>query len=360
MVAAGVRIVGGCCGTTPETIAQTAKALASDGRAAPRLSFPTPERVRVPAASLSRPTHLQEILGRSFAVTVEIDPPNGFDVGSLLPKIRSLRDSGYVDAIDVADSPRARARMSAFALAALIQGELGMETVLHMACRHRNLVAVHSDLLGAHALGVRNIFVVMGDLPALGDYPDATVVNDITATGLMSLLTQFNRGADLTGRPLEHATAFHVGCAFNFCAKDLGRELALLERKVDAGAHFALSQPVFDVATIRRVIEKLGGRFPLPLLAGTLPLWNARHALFLHNEVPGIVVPDPVLRRMEAAGDDGRSVGVAIAQETLNGLAGLVQGAYFMPPFGRYELVTEVMAGVDRGEPVPAGAAPSW
>jgi homocysteine S-methyltransferase len=355
MVDAGVRIVGGCCGTTPEHIAALRSALeAPDGPRRPtRLEFPAAERIRAPArARMQRPTRLQDALHDRFVVTVEVDPPNGFDVGGLVPKLRALRDSGAVDAFNVADSPRARARMSALAAAALIQGELGSETVLHMACRHRNLVAVHSELLGAHALDIRNVLVVMGDPPAMGDYPDATAVNDITATGLMALLATFNRGLDLSGRPLDDPTAFHIGCAFNFHPAALERELALLDKKIEAGAQFALSQPVYDPRIVERVLDRCGGRLPIPILLGVLPLWNDRHATFLDNEVPGIEVPDAVLRRMRAAGDSGRDVGVAVAREMVEALRGGVQGAYFMPPFGRYDLVPEVMAGIGR-EAVP-------
>lgn len=366
MLDAGVTVIGGCCGTTPEHIAALSDALRSGGGGEPSLLFPRTERVRVPEGErLLQPTRLQRAFAEDrFAVAVEVDPPNGFDLGALMPRLRALRDAGLVDTFDVADSPRAQARMSALALAALIQGELGTETVLHMACRHRNLVAVHSELLGAHALGVRNIFVVMGDLPAMGDYPDATTVRDITATGLMSLLAHFNRGVDAHGRALDGATSFHIGCAFNFTAADMDRELALLDKKIDAGAQFALTQPVYDPRPVEQILDRLGGRFPIPVLLGVLPLWNARHAAFLHHEVPGINVPAVVLERMAAAGDEGRSEGVAIAQEVLNALDGAVQGAYFMPPFGRYELCGEVLAGVAAGArlpaslPVPIGSMP--
>ncbi len=356
MLDAGVTVIGGCCGTTPEHISALADALRSEGGGAPRLSFPRTERVRVPEGErLRQPTRLQRAFAEDrFAVAVEVDPPNGFDLSAVMPRLRALRDAGLVDTFDVADSPRAQARMSALALAALIQGELGTETVLHMACRHRNLVAVHSELLGAHALGIRNIFVVMGDLPAMGDYPDATTVRDITATGLMSLLAHFNRGVDAHGRPLDDATAFHIGCAFSFTAPDMDRELALLDKKIAAGAQFALTQPVYDPRPVEEIVGRLGGRFPIPVLLGVLPLWNARHAAFLHHEVPGINVPPAVLARMAAAGDEGRREGITVAQEVLNALDGAIQGAYFMPPFGRYELAGEVLAGVAAGARMPA------
>ena len=352
--AAGVALVGGCCGTTPAHIAAIGAALAAGRPDLPRLSFPAPDEPGGPLpAALRGPTALARALAERFTVTVEVDPPRGFNFAAILPKLRPLAECGLVDALNVADSPRAQARMSALAMGALIQGELGLETVLHMGCRHRNLVAMHSELLGAHALGLRNVFVVMGDLPANGDYPDATVVNDITATGLMQLLATFNQGEDVTGRRLDQPTAFHVGCAFNFGAPNLGKELALLDKKLVAGARFALTQPVYEVATVERVLDRLGGRFPVPVLVGVLPLWNARHAAFLHNEVPGITIPDAVMAAMARAGEQGRAVGVRLAHELLAALDGTVQGTYLMPPFEKYDLVPEIVAGLRPVLPLP-------
>ncbi len=347
MAGTGVALLGGCCGTTPEHIAAIGRALHGDLPPEPRLSFPQPEAaVEVAPTALGGPTALSRAVAERFVVTVEVDPPRGFNFAAALPKLRMLKDCGYVDAVNVADSPRAQARMSALAMGALIQGELGLETVLHMGCRHRNLVAIHSELLGAHALGIRNVFVVMGDLPANGDYPDATVVNDITATGLMKLLATFNGGQDQAGRRLDQPTAFHVGCAFNFGAANVDKELRLLDKKLAAGAQFALTQPVYDPRPVERVLSRLGGRFPIPVLVGMLPLWNARHAAFLHHEVPGIVIPDDVLTAMVRAGDDGREAGIHLARQLLADLDGVVQGAYFMPPFEKYDLVPEVMQGL--------------
>ena len=357
LAAAGASLIGGCCGTTPRHTAAMREALAGQASDAPRITFPVAETTTpTSSATLRGPTRMQSALAERFVVTVEVDPPRGFNFASLVPELRRLRDSGYVDAIDVADSPRAQARLSALVMCALIQSQLGLETVFHVGCRHRNLVAVHSDLLGAHALGVRNVFVVMGDLPADGDYPDATVNKDITASGLMRLLATFNLGIGLNGVQLSEPTAFHIGCAFNFGARDLERELDVLRRKLDAGAQFALTQPVYDSRSVEDALDRLGGRFPIPLILGVLPLWSSRHAQFLHHEVPGVNVPPPVLERMERAGDGGRSEGVAAAQEVLGELSGVVQGAYFMPPFGKYELVSEVMAGVREPRPVDGEA----
>jgi homocysteine S-methyltransferase len=356
LVAAGAALVGGCCGTGPEHIETIGAALAGERPRIERLAFPEPEELAHPSpAVLGGPTALEQALGERFVVTVEIDPPRGFNFAAALPKLRALRDCGLVDAVNVADSPRAQARMSALAMATLIKSQVGLETVLHVGCRHRNLVAMHSEILGAHALGLRDVFVVMGDLPAHGDYPDATVVHDISATGLMKLLATFNDGLDATGRRLDQPTAFHIGAAFNFGAPDMDKELALLDKKIACGARFVLSQPVYEAAPVERVLGRLGGRFPLPLLLGVLPLWNARHAAFLHNEVPGIHVPAWVLAEMSVAGEQGRDRGVGLARELLAALDGAVQGAYVMPPFGKFDLVAEVAEGLR--EPLPAGRA---
>jgi homocysteine S-methyltransferase len=353
MAAVGVALVGGCCGTTPEHIAAIGWALAGEPPALSRLAFPQPEEGAPAPAHLHGPTALQRALGERFVVTVEVDPPRGFNFAAVLPKLRALAECGVVDAVNVADSPRAQARMSALATGALIRSELGLETVLHMGCRHRNLVATHSELLGAHALGLRNIFAVMGDLPANGDYPDATVVHDLTATGLMQLLSTFNGGVDSSGRRLDQPTAFHVGCAFDFAAEDLDKELRLLEKKLERGAQFALTQPVYDPRVVERVLDRLGGRMPLPVLVGVLPLWSERHATFLHNEVPGIRIPPDVLARMRRAGERGRDEGVRLAAELLSALDGGVQGAYVMPPFQKFDLVAEIVAALRRPEPLP-------
>jgi homocysteine S-methyltransferase len=348
MVEMGVSIVGGCCGTTPEHIAAMRNAIRKL-----RPSLLTPRPVIVSSrekgglagtpAILREPTALAQKLGRKFVVTIEMDPPKGFDISRDLSSVTDLKGLSVVDAFNVADSPRAQGRMSALAMCTLIQTRMGRETILHLATRHRNLVALHSELLGAHALGVRNIFAVMGDLPRIGDYPNATTVSDITASGLLRLIKSFNRGVDLAGKPIEQPTSFFVGCALNMGAKDLDRELKVLEKKVEAGADFILTQPVYSAEVVEGCWNRLGG-FPLPVIMGVLPLRSLRHAEFLHNEVPGIVIPEDVLGRMRAAGKGGPQTGVALAQELLRGVWEKIGGVYFIPPFGRYEVVGEVLA----------------
>ena len=345
---AGAAAVGGCCGTTPAHIAAVRDAvrgvLQHPARRAPA---PPPSRERAEAPALP-PTGLAERIAQGeFVVTVELSPPRGFDISGTLDKLRGV--AGSVDAVNVADSPRAQGRMSALATGSLVQSRLGVEAVMHMAIRHRNLLALHSDLLGAHALGLRNVFTVMGDVPLAGDYPHATAVSDVTASGLIRLMAGFNEGVDANGRDIGQPTSFFIGAALNFNAPDLDSELRTLERKVRAGAHFLLTQPVYAAEQVERVWSLLGG-FPLPVIMGVLPLRNTRHARFLHNEVPGIVVPEDVRRRItraERQGDAGGEEGVALSRELLKAIAGRIAGAYFMPPFERYHVVRETMEGLE-------------
>ncbi len=345
MVEAGVVMVGGCCGTTPLHVERMRDAIRQvspprvGGRRRRAAVAARPE-AREPAEA--PPTTLQQKLGSGFAVTVEVAPPRGFDTSQTLAALAQLRSGGLVDAVNVPDSPMARGRLSALVMATLVQSRLGMETVLHLATRHRNLVALHSELLGAHALGVRNVFVVMGDLPGIGDYPSATAVSDITTSGLIRLMDSFNQGVDLAGRPLEQSTAFHIGCALNMAAADQDREMRVLERKVKAGAHFLLTQAVYDPELVETWRRRLGG-FPVPVLMGVLPLRSLRHAEFLHNEVPGIVVPDDAMARLRDAGDRASEVGIAMTKELLRAVHGQVSGVYLIPPAGRYDPLVEVL-----------------
>ena len=215
---------------------------------------------------------------------------------------------------------------------------------MHVALRHRNLVALHSDLMGAHALGLRNVFAVMGDLPSTGDFPSATSVSDITASGSIRMIKALNSGVDLTGRPIEQATTFNVGCAFGIGAAEMDREIRILEKKIAAGADFVLTQPVFSAETVEAAHSRLGG-FPVPLLMGMLPLRSSRHAEFLHNEVPGISVPDEIREKLRVAGDDAAQVGIDLGRELLDEVSGIVDGVYFMPQFGRYDTVLDVLSG---------------
>jgi methionine synthase I (cobalamin-dependent)/5,10-methylenetetrahydrofolate reductase len=347
----GIAVVGGCCGTGPEHTAAIAAALAarrpvSRHHELPRAPDPAPEH------QPAEPTALQASLrdGR-FVVAVEMEPPRSTSVATLVAAAITLREAG-ADVVDVADSPMAKMRMSAWAACRTIREDAGIETVLHFPTRGRNLLRLQGDLLGAHALGIRNLFVCVGDPVVIGEYPQTLNDVDVTATGLLELITTgFNEGLDRRGSTIGEPTSFFAGAAVAPTAPDLEREVRLLRKKVDAGAAFLLSQPLFDVAPLRalRAAYELEAGRPLdvPLIAGVLPLVTARHAAFLHNEVPGITIPDEVRTRLEVAGDDAWPAGRAIALEQVDALrAEGVAGIYLMPQFGRFDLAADVVEAI--------------
>jgi methionine synthase I (cobalamin-dependent)/5,10-methylenetetrahydrofolate reductase len=342
LVALGVRVVGGCCGTTPEHIAAVREALARPATEPVPSIRPIagPVEPKVEIALPAEPTPLAQKLGKSFVVTVEVDPPRGIHDRRELDGCRRLAQAG-VDAIDVSDNPMARLRMSPWAMCARIQGEVGLETILHFTTRDRNLVRLQSDLLAVHALGVRNILVLRGDPPQMGDYPDATAVSDVKPSGLVRLVKDFNRGRDVAGNPIGAPTAFTIGVALNPSAPDLDKEAKVLERKVRSGADFICTMPVFEAEALDRLIRILGG-LPVPLLLGVLPLVSHRHAEFLHNELPGLSIPKDVRLRMRDAAD-GKDEGVRIASELLSAIRSRVAGVYLVPSFGRYDAVIELV-----------------
>jgi homocysteine S-methyltransferase len=244
----------------------------------------------------------------------------------------------------------ARMRMSPWAVCHLIQDRVGLETVLNFPTRGRNLLRIQGDLLAAHALKIRNLFVVMGDPTQIGDYPDANDNYDVVPSGLIKLIKKnLNAGVDQAGHSIGQPTTFLVGCALNMGAPDLDQEIKTLRKKIDAGADFALTQTIFDPAKVEQFLkryEQLHGPLSLPVLVGVLPLYGARHAAFLHNEVPGIDIPTSIRERINAAGDTAPHVGIAIAQELLHDLRGMVQGTYLMPPFGKYEMAAEIVEAI--------------
>ncbi len=345
----GLSVMGGCCGTTPSHIAAMRAALDQPRPpAAVRIFAPSAERDDSAEEQAGSTQLAQKLAAGKFVVTVEMDPPKGVDTHKLLAGARLLAEAG-ADAINVADTPMARMRMSAWAVAHLIQNEVRLETVLHFPTRGRNLLRVQGDLLAAHALGLRNIFAAMGDPTAIGDYPTANDQYDLVPSGLIKLIKQgFNTGVDHAGNKIGSPTAFFVGCALNLCAADVDREIKNLRKKVEAGADFALTQPVYDVAPARdflRRYEELYGSLHLPILVGVLPLYGGRHATFLHNEVPGITIPAALMKRIEQAGEASPQEGVRIAGELLDELRTVpaIRGAYLMPQFNRYDLAAEVV-----------------
>ena len=361
-LAEGASIVGGCCGTGPAHTVAIVNALrhrSSRPQARPDVELDVEKANRQPhvsagAEAATPPTALESVFrtGR-FAIAVEMEPPRSFDTATVVAAAQTLRDAG-ADVVDVADSPMARMRMSAWAASLMIQERAGIETVLHFPTRGRNLLRLQGDLLGVHALGIRNLFVCVGDPVAIGDYPQTLNDVDVTATGLLSLITrEFNRGRDRKGSSIGEPTAFFAGAAVAPNAGDLEREARLMRKKVRAGAEFFLSQPVYDVESfwrLRAAYESVtGAALATPVLVGVLPLVTARHAEFLHNEVPGIVIPESVREKLRVAGEDAWRVGSSMAVELIADLrAEGVAGVYLMPQFGRYDLAADVVEAVRR------------
>jgi homocysteine S-methyltransferase len=348
----GAAAVGGCCGTIPDHIRAMKGAVAGRTPKAPgsepAVEVVTPQPFPRPAHPPRRTPGFYEMLGHRFAVSVEIDPPRGLNVERFVRSAIYLKGKG-ADAVNVADSPLARPRMSPTAFSHIIQKEAGIETILHVSCRDRNILATQSDLMGAHALGLRNVIAVTGDPVQVGGYLKATDVFDLDSVSLTRLITTLNQGQDLTGKPTDEATQFRICVAANPTAVDLDAEIDKLRRKIEAGAHFIFTQPIYDVADLERFYEKTGP-LPIPLCVGILPLRNARHTEFIHNEIPGMSVPDGIRRRMQAAGDRGLEEGTAIAIEILREARPLCQGAYLMPPFNKFEMAGDILdALTDRG-----------
>ena len=347
----GACIVGGCCGTTPQHIAAMRKSLDSAPQAdQPRISFLPQEEITETAQE--QPTQFaQKLTSGGFAVSVEMDPPRGLSTHKLLAGASVLADAG-ADVINVADSPMARMRMSAWAVCDVVQRKVGIETTLHFPTRGRNLLRVQGDLLAAHALGIHNVFVVMGDPTSIGDYPEAMDNYDLVPSGLIKLIKQgFNAGVDHSGTSIGQPTNFFVGAALNLCPPDVEREIKNLHRKVKAGTDFFITQPIYrsqDGPALLQQYEAKYGPLNKPVLAGILPLVNVRHANFLHNEVPGIFIPEEARKRVEAAGEDGARVGVELAVELIQQLKAWAGGVYLMPQFHKFDMVAEIIENVNK------------
>jgi homocysteine S-methyltransferase len=344
-LAAGVSLVGGCCGTTPAHIRNLVRSVRMVQPAREQAVVLTPARPKEAPAAVPREdkSPLARKLGRKFVVSVELDPPKGADPGAVIEKALYCKEN-EVDAINVADGPRASARMSAQSLCVLLQDKVGVDTILHYTCRDRNLLGIQSDLLGAYALGLRNILAITGDPPKLGDYPDATAVYDVDSVGLIRIMDHLKHGCDLAGNLIGPALAIHTGCGADPGKPDLEREVRRLEDKVKAGAEYIMTQPVYDPQAIERFLAMVR-HLDTPILVGILPLYSHRNAEFLHNEVPGMRIPDEIRERMRKAGsgEAAQLEGVSIAREALLAAREGAQGAYIMPPFNKVELAIRVI-----------------
>ena len=375
LIQAGAKIVGGCCGTTPDHIraivsgvrplsprvsgmgtedwglgraaaAGTEASARSDGSLAGTQSAVASARAKgCPPVPFAERSHFAAKIARGEMVTsVEIVPPRGVDASKMLSDVAALKREG-VDAVNVPDGPRAQSRMGAVMTSLLIEQQVGIETVTHYCCRDRNLLGMLSDLLGASAMGLRNLLVITGDPPKMGPYPDATAVFDIDSIGLTNLVNNLNHGLDPGGNPIGAPTRYAIGVGVNPAAVDPALELKRFEYKVEAGAEYAITQPVFDVAQLERFLGQIG-HVRIPIIAGIWPLVSVRNAEFLANEVPGVVVPDSVISRMRRANEKSKehavAEGIAIAREMLACVKSAVQGVQVSAPFGKVELALQV------------------
>ncbi|MDQ3929313.1 MAG: bifunctional homocysteine S-methyltransferase/methylenetetrahydrofolate reductase [Chloroflexota bacterium] len=382
MAHAGVKILGGCCGTTPAHIKALAECLRepAEGAIAAPPEVPgrpwtgtvpvagplRPSDVEVPMLREAAPLELGEErvsvheapgsfgwkLGKEFVVSVELAPPRGVNPAKLLAGAHMLKAKG-VDAINVTDSALGRASMSALAVCYMVSQQVGMPVIPHFTTRDRTLMGIQAELLGAHAMGLRHVLALTGDAPNPVDRLGSSAVFDIDSIGLVKLLVKLNQGMDLADNNIGGNTDFLIGCAFNPTARDLPLEIDRLGQKLEAGAHFVMTQPVYDLELVERTLQHVK-QFNAHVVLGILPLQSHRHAEFLHNEVPGITIPEFVLARMHEAGPNGRQAGVEMAQEILQYAYGRYAGAYLMPSFGRYELCASVLDVLPRFAPVEA------
>ena len=356
-VQVGAKFVGGCCGTTPTHIKLIANAIRS---VSPRQAISEVRNQPVTIAEL-KPEDVQVVdpLDRSrwsakiargeFVTSVEVLPPKGCDAQKTLDSIRLLKDAG-VHGVNIPDGPRAQTRMSAQATAVLVEREIGIEAVLHYCCRDRNLLGMMSDLLGAAALGLHNLLLITGDPPKMGPYPDATAVFDIDAIGLTNMVNKLNHGLDLGNNPIGKPTAFSIGVGVNPGAVNMEEEIRRFEWKVEAGAEYAITQPVFDTDQLKRFLDMIS-HVRIPIVAGIWPLISFRNAEFMHNEVPGVNVTADILERMRVASEKGkeeaREMGIAIARDSLTEVRDVIQGVQVSAPFGNVKYALQVFEALD-------------
>jgi homocysteine S-methyltransferase len=358
IIQAGARFVGGCCGTTPAHIKWIADAVRQFSPRTQTVAVGAPARVTVhelkPAdvtvvPAEERSNWSRKIAKGEFVTTCEVLPPKGCDPWKTLDAIRLLKDAG-VDGVNIPDGPRAQTRMGAMATAILVEREIGIESVLHYCCRDRNLLGMMSDLLGAAALGLHNLLLITGDPPKMGPYPDATAVFDIDAIGLTNMVNKLNHGLDLGNNPTGKPTAFSIGVGVNPGAVNLDEEIKRFEWKIEAGAEYAITQPVFDTEQLSVFLKRIE-HCRIPIVAGIWPLVSFRNAEFLHNEVPGVRVTPSIMERMRAASavskEAGRDEGLKIARESLLEVRDLIQGVQVSAPFGNVKYALEVFEVLD-------------
>jgi methionine synthase I (cobalamin-dependent)/5,10-methylenetetrahydrofolate reductase len=341
MTDVGAAIVGGCCGTTPAHIRALRAAIESQSESTAAVEVVASVDAERESASAVDVSPLAGKLGRQRVISVEISPPRGANPRKAIQGARLLRDAG-VDAVNIFDSAMARVRMSAMATSVMIKQQLDMEAIVHFTTRDRNLMAIQSDLIGGHAMGIRAVLALTGDPPPLSSQAEYKAVYDIDSIALIRIIKQLNQGVDTAGNSIGTPTHFLVGCALNPTADDLDWELEKFQHKLEAGADFVMTQPVYDPILFRRVVEAIRPA-DIPILMGVLPLQSHRHALFIHNELAGVKLTESVLRRMERAGANGMPEGLRIAREMIDDCGPLAAGLYIIPSFGRYEMAAQLV-----------------
>jgi methionine synthase I (cobalamin-dependent)/5,10-methylenetetrahydrofolate reductase len=351
LLQSGVTLIGACCGSTPAHIKAMRKAL-DDMADNPPPTIAVSEvssktravvvsEVSAPSVEVESRSLFARNLGKKFLVTAELDVPRGLDMSSVMEGARYLHRCG-LDAINLTDGARARLRMNSIALSFLMQRDVGIEAMTHMTTRDRNMIGLQAELLGAHILGVRNILCITGDPTNIGDYPQATSVHDIDSIGLIRAAKAMNQGLDLMGNSLEQKTLFLIACAANPLADNMDREIARLSLKIEAGADVIFTQPMYEMRTLEQLVKRVE-QWRIPIMLGILPLRSYRHAEFLHNEIPGMVIPDTIRESLRSAGSKASSMGVQLTKEFLHNAKHLVAGVYLMPPFRKYEVVSQIL-----------------
>jgi len=349
LLEAGVTIIGACCGSTPAHI-RAMKAVMDDflGRA-PEVKVretrvPPKKAEVVPKAEQQQFSEFARNIGKKFLTTVELDIPRGLDSTSIIEGAQFLRQHG-IDAINITDGARARLRLSSVFLSYQILSKVGMETITHLTTRDRNMISLQSELMSAYSLGLKNMLCITGDPTNIGDYPQATSVFDIDSSGLIRAAKSMNEGKDLMGNTIEQRTSFLVACAANPMADNMDREIAKMEKKAEAGVDIVFTQPIYELRTLELFLKRID-RWNLPVMVGVLPLRGYKHAEFLHNEIPGMVIPDRIREQLRHAGDKAAAAGVENAKAFLREAKHMVAGAYMMPPFKKYDIVPQILEAI--------------
>lgn len=352
LVENGVSIIGACCGSTPQHIRAIREAIkdvkAKSGIVQIRIGeeFKSEERELLFDPERYRKSRFARNIGKKLLTTVELDIPRGVDMRKVVEGAQKCQEFG-IDAVNITDGARARLRMSAIAISQLILQKVGIETITHFTSRDRNLIAIQADLLGAHALGIKNILCVTGDPTSIGDYPQARTVLDVDSIGIIRAAKNMNKGFDLLGHTIIEPTSFLIACAVNPLAFDIDYEIERLEKKVEAGAEIVFTQPLYEIQTLESFLNRIQ-HIKIPIMLGILPLRSYRHADFLHNEVPGIRIPEKIREKLKKSEKDPQKIGIEISKEFIQDAKSLVQGIYMMPPFGNYHIIEEFMEEIKK------------